>query len=512
MKFYLVLLIVLSFSAHAQNDRPTLLEHTFKSEAFDVERKISIALPTGYSESDSTVKYVVAYLFDGQFNPYFSLVHSVVDYYSQIGEGVPMIVVSIHTENRSLEFTPKWNNQETFDGWRGNCGNAEVLTASLRDEIIPYIEANFHTNAYRLGIGHSLGGTYVMQDIFKDESIFSGIIAVSPNLNYDDEQIVESGQAFFENQPGSPTFIYASAGDQGSMESSFRRSLQKLDSIHTSLVPTSTNWECSWLDGDGHMSSFLPTFNYAYLSFSKNWKLSDDLLEEYAKTPGTFLEKIEVFYSNLSLFAGEKIQPSSDDFNNFGYALSYFGHYDQSIMAFNEGIKQFPEDPNLHDSKGEILEEMGKFSAAKKSYQTGLTILESDTSYYPKDDYAYYFEMMTNNANRLSDDYISYKTLIQSARQFSDEKNYKQAAKQFAKAFKLDIIKATHLDRILAVVAFAQVKKHNAAFDQLELLATKFKWEGRATFEEDELMNSLRSDQRWEEIMTVMDQNKLDAN
>ncbi len=512
MKFYLSFLVALSFSVCAQTNQPTILEHSFQSEAFDTERTISISLPTGYSESDSTTKYAVAYLFDGQFNPYFSMVSSVIDYYSQIGEGLPMIVVSIHTMNRSLEFTPKWNHEETVDGWRGNCGNAEVLTKSLRDEIIPYIEVNYHTSPYRLGVGHSLGGTYVMQEIFNDKSIFDGVIAVSPNLNYDQEQIVDQGKAFYMKEPRTDPFIYGAAGDQGRMERNFRRSLQKLDSIHTSLTSEPSNWECKWLDGDGHMSAFLPTFNYAYLSFSKHWMLGDELLEKFAKTPETFFEEIEHFYSDLSVFAGENIEPLADDFNNFGYALSYFDQYEQSINAFDEGIKRFPKDPNLHDSKGEVLEEMGKYEEARKSYQNGLTLLENNPDYYSEDDHEYYSEMLTKNVNRLSDDYIAYKTLITEAEKSFEAEKYSAAAKLFKKAFKLDILQATHRDRKMAVATFAQVKKLDAAFEQLTLLANHFEWEGREVFEEDELMNPLHSDKRWEELMKQMDQNELSTD
>lgn len=513
MKFYLVLLIGLSFSAYSQTYQPTILEHTFESKAFEGERKISIALPTGYSESDSTTKYMVAYLFDGQFNPYFSMVHSVVDYYSQIGEGIPMIIVSIYTENRSLEFTPKWNNQETFDGWRGNCGNAEVLTSSLKNEIMPYIEENFNTNSYRLGIGHSLGGTYVMQDIFKDESLFTGIIAVSPNLNYDDEQIVASGKAYFQNRPDSRTFIYASAGDQGKMESSFRRSLQKLDSTYSAIHPENLAWECQWLDGDGHMSAFLPTFNYAYRAFSKRWLISDEQLEEMiTNDPDNLIGSISAFYSELSLFTGMTVEPTNDDWNNYGYALSYFDKNLEAISLFDTAIARFPLDPNLLDSRGEILEGIEKYEEAKQSYQAALDVLEKNKSIFDEDNYAYYSETFNGNIERLTDDFIKYKTLIASANDALEEKNYKQSSKLFTKAFKLDIIRATHVDRSIAIGVFAQAKKFDSAFEQLDLLANKFKWQGRTAFEEDDLMTPLRSDPRWEKFMKIMDQNKIDAD
>lgn len=512
MKLLFIILIALSFSVSAQINQPTILEHTFQSEAFGGERKISISLPTGYSESDSTTNYIVAYLFDGQFNPYFSMVNSVIDYYSQIGEGIPMIVVSIHTENRSLEFTPKANNENTTMGWGGNCGSAEVLTSSLREEIIPYIEANYHTKPYRLAIGHSLGGTYVLQDIFKDNSIFSGVIAVSPNLNYDDEQIVFSGESYFKTHPNSHTFIYTSAGDQGDMESSFRRSLQKLDSIQTALHPKNMDWTCNLLDGDGHMSAFLPTFNYAYLAFNKHWIISEDQFAEMMNRANpSMLDHINDFYSKLSLFVGKEVKPTNNEWNGYAYELSYFEKYDQAIQVIEAGISAYPKDPNLLDSRGEILEEAGRFKEAQASYQKAMTVLEANKSDFTEDMYTYHSETFSKNIKRMSDDYVEYKTLVHLASLAMDKENFNEAVKHFTKAFKLDIIKATHIDRKMAVGAFAQAKKYNLAFEQLELLANRFKWQGRTIFEEDELMKPLHSDKRWEETMKLMDKNAEEA-
>lgn len=512
MKLALTILIALSFSVCSQTYQPTILEHTFQSDAFGSERKISISLPTGYAETDSSTKYVVAYLFDGQFNPYFSMVSSVIDYYSQISEGIPMIVVSIHTENRSLEFTPKPNNPKTAAGWRGNCGSAEMLTTSLRDEIIPYIESNYRTQPYRLAIGHSLGGTYVLQDIFKDESIFSGVIAVSPNLNYDDEQIVFSGERYFKTHPESRTFLYTSAGDQGNMESSFRRSLQKLDSIHSNLDPKHMDWTCNLLDGDGHMSSFLPTFNYAYLAFNKHWIISEDLLNEMMNRDyESMLDHINEFYNELSLFVGSEVKPTNDDWNNYAYELSYYAKHDDAIQVIEAGIAMYPKDPNLLDSRGEILEEASRFKDAQASYQEAMAVLEANNAIFSEDMFAYYSETFSKNIKRMSDEYVEYKSLIHLASVAADREDYKQAAKHFTKAFKLNIIQATHIDRKMAVSTFAQVKKFDLAFEQLELLANKFKWQGRTIFEEDEMMKPLHADKRWEEMMKLMDKNAEEA-
>lgn len=508
----LILSLLLSFSALSQQNQPTILTYTFHSEVFGSERTISISLPTGYTESDSTTNYVVAYLFDGQFNPYFSMVSSVVDYYSQTGEAIPMIVVSIHSDNRSLEFTPKPTNPNTANGWGGNCGSAERLTSSLREEIIPYIEANYHTSPYRLAIGHSLGGTYVLQDIFKDTSIFSGVIAVSPNLNYDEEQIVYSGQDFFSTHPESRTFIYTSAGDQGSMENSFRNSLQKLDSIHSITSPEHMDWSCKLLDGDGHMSSFLPTFNYAYLAFNKHWIISEETFSEMLSHGNTsMLDQINAFYTELSIFVGAEVKPTNDDWNNYAYALAYFNRHDYAIHVLETAILAYPKDPNLLDTKGEILEQAGQYANAKKSYEQSLVILEANKTLFSEDMYTYYSESFSKNVNRMTDDYVEYKSLIYAASIAMEREEYKLAEKHFTKAFKLGIVRATHMDRLMAIGAYAQTKKKNEAFAQMELLATTFKLQGSEYFTEEPLMESLKSDPQWDKWMLVFEENQREA-
>ena len=143
------------------------LDYIFDSEVFNDERTISVFLPATYNSEDSTKGLPVAYLFDGQFQPYFSMVSSIMSYYEQTNEGIPMIIVGIHSKNRWDEFVPICEGEAP-----NSVEGADKLTLFLNNEVIPLIDSSYRTNQFKIGIGHSLGGTYVINEVVKENSLF----------------------------------------------------------------------------------------------------------------------------------------------------------------------------------------------------------------------------------------------------------------------------------------------------------------------------------------------------
>lgn len=404
MKILLLLLFLFSFSCieyaiSQEGHHPKIAEYEIDSKVFGGKRLVSVSTPVGYAEKDTNTKYLVAYLFDGQFTPYFNMINSVIQYYSQVGDGVPMVVISIHTENRSLEFTPKANHPETVEGWEGRCGSADKMTAFLREEVIPQVEEKYNVHPYRLGIGHSLGGTYVMTEILKNKSLFNAAIAISPNMLYDTEQVVEQGKRYFRAEPNARAFIYCSAGDQGKMENSFRVSLEKLHADAQENLPKKMTWTYEMLKGDSHMSTFLPTFDNGYLAFSEKWILTETKMNALTESNQPLLD-FENFFAQISDFAGFDYRPNSNDYNDFAYTLDYFDKQNLAIEVLNKAISLFPTDANLYDSRGEMFEKLGQDKEAHASFALALKTLEQNKSIYDEESYQYYLNTFTGNMER----------------------------------------------------------------------------------------------------------------
>lgn len=225
-----------TINIHAQAP-PKTYQHVIPSKSYGTEQTLNVFLPESYT-ADSTQRFVTAYVLDGQFEPYFSMVSSIMSYYEQTNEGIPMVVVGIHTTNRWDEFIPTGNGIDTTQG-------ADRLSHFLRSEVIPLIEANYRVKPFRVGVGHSLGGTYVIHEMTKDNSLFQAGITASPNLTIDDERIVRNAKDYYTRAPKNRRFLHVNAGTVGEMENDFGRSVQRLDSITRATELPNMYWKCT---------------------------------------------------------------------------------------------------------------------------------------------------------------------------------------------------------------------------------------------------------------------------
>jgi len=438
------------------------IDHVIDSNIYEGKRTISVFLPSSYNSENSIENFAVAYLFDAQFEPYFSMVSSIMSYYEQTNEGVPMIIVGIHTSNRWGEFGPVYKEDKNEQ----NKG-ADKLTEFLAKEVIPFVEEKYRTKSFKVGVGHSLGGTYVINEVTKENSIFNAVIAASPNLTVYNEQIVAQAVDYYTNSPSNSRFLYTSVGTEGEMEQNFKKSLLHLDSITAEKSLKNMTWKCDILKGENHMTTFVPTFNKGYLSLSSKLRLMDKELVKLADNPEYKMEDDLVrFYKELSLFNGEKNELTIDRVMAHAFKLSQYKKYTASIELFHFSDRMLEESEKSLEEKNKFKEKI------KKQLLRG-----------------------------------EFNLLVQKAKQFSEINNYKKASEIYIQAFKMDVVRATHVERMTAVSVFAQAGKVEEAFVQLDLLANYFKLQGNSMFVNDPLCKPLHSNSKWEDLMKVLVKN-----
>lgn len=455
------LLLLFTPIANAQ-EKPEYQDISFESVVFSGERKLSVYLPAAYFKEDAPSRFATVYLFDGQFEPYLSMVSSMISYYAQTGEGISLIVVGIHTDQRWGEFVPlpEQSGQEKE-------GGAAQLSQFLAQEAIPLIDSLYRTSDYRIGVGHSLGGTFVLQELFRDNSLFNAVIAVSPNLTMYGEQIVHQAEAWYQRTPESMRFAYCTAGTEWDMERDFQKSLLHLDSITRLKAPSGMTWQCRILPGQNHMTTFVPTFNDAYLVLSGKLMLLNDELVRLAEDPiYPVAEDLRNFYAHLSTFCGREEQLSPDLVLTHARTLA---EYDNAAGAADLCILAL-----------EMLETTDLPAGDRKEKEKDIrSLLERS----------------------------QFNALAAKAATLAEAKNYSEAAAVYTQAFDMNLIKATHHVRIAAVPVFAQAGDKESAFKQLELLTNTFKLGGNGSFIDNPLCAPLHSDPRWEKYMTRLEKN-----
>lgn len=346
--FLTTFLITLTIQLSAQSDEGKIVDYKFNSESFGEEREIKIFLPIEY-ELEPNMEFPVIYLLDGQDETIFNLTKSTIDFLIASSEMQPTILVGIISRNRQYEFLPKNENIETLERYK-KVGGSTKLTESLKNEIFPYLKENFRIRPERIGIGHSLGGTFLMQTIINDPALFRGLILISPNFAYDNKQILRSADKISTNLKSNGTYVFAISGDVGNLENEFNPSTKLIDSLFKVNHLKSTQWSYRMIDNYNHGTIILEGIQKGLLDYSNNFDLN-------------------------------KI-------NKNGYTQLSEKNYEKAFEIFQRGIELFPEDSNIYDSYGEAKEKNGNLKEASKLYSIALEKLKNEKDKYDEQEYS----------------------------------------------------------------------------------------------------------------------------
>lgn len=56
----------------------------------------------------------------------------------------------------------------------------------IEHELLPYIDANYHTESFKMLTGHSLGGLLAVKAYKYEESVFDAYLAIDPSIWWDE--------------------------------------------------------------------------------------------------------------------------------------------------------------------------------------------------------------------------------------------------------------------------------------------------------------------------------------
>ena len=217
-------LLFMSLFATAQNVAK-VTEISMKSKYFNHEREILIYTPVGYNEYTAN-EYDVMYVFDSHERAKFDLVHCMLDFNrsQDPDENKDFIIVGICSPNlpdidysRNTDYLPMpihskdvATNRGLFNDEAGY-GRSGDLKKFLKQELMPYIEKNYRASGRKIGIGHSLSASFVLDCMITDD-LFDDYIAISPNYCYDEYRLASDIEKYPFMAHQGPRFIYTSMG------------------------------------------------------------------------------------------------------------------------------------------------------------------------------------------------------------------------------------------------------------------------------------------------------------
>lgn len=213
-----ILMAILAVCSVAAQEIARVELKEFDSQLFPFKRPVLIYTPEQYDETDQ-IDYDVIYVFDAQSRALFDEVHALLHFgvqqprsdraYIVVGVASPThLELDYHRNNDFLPVPKNWKMETPY------YGNVDNFKKFLKEELMPYIDSNYRTSGHTLGIGHSLGASFVI-DAMTNDDLFDDIIAMSPNMAWDEDYYANMIRNF-DFEKSQPRFIYMSMGNEGS--------------------------------------------------------------------------------------------------------------------------------------------------------------------------------------------------------------------------------------------------------------------------------------------------------
>ena len=230
---------------------------TMKSTATGRDYDLYIHFPSDYGQNTAK-KYPVLYILDGQWD--FKLMDSVLGglVYDKFGPEILLVGITYSGENpdynslRAMDLTPTATPQV-----RGS-GDGPKFLKFLKTEVVPFIETNYQADPSRRMLqGSSYAGLFTLYAMFSEPEFFSGYIAGSPAVPYDDGYVFKQEAEYARTHKALPAKLFLAVGDREGLAGPVLEFMQTLRSRQYQGLKLETRV----IEGEGHASNKPELFN-----------------------------------------------------------------------------------------------------------------------------------------------------------------------------------------------------------------------------------------------------------
>ncbi len=338
---------------------------TLPSKILDREVNVLIYVPDGYNASSTN--YAVLYDLNS-FN--FTYDCGTVELLARTSDIPGMIVVGVPPLQRGYVPTP-------FEGRGENPSGADLSIKFLREELIPFVEKNYRTNAFRILYGHSVGGLFTMYTLFNYPDLFTAYVAGSPWFQNNNQYWLKNIEKMAKERKLDDKFLFMTVG-KGEAELTLD-TFRELEKWMNDKSITGLTWKSAWVEGD-HGSMVGRNMYDGLLFFFSGWKMPREVLRNgKVEMIDEYLKRNTAKWAKYG-FEASAIVPEPR-INSLGYYLLNRKEYEKAVDIFSYNIKRFPKSFNAHDSLGEAYMIMGEKEKAIKYYKLAIKLNPGDTDY-----------------------------------------------------------------------------------------------------------------------------------
>lgn len=346
------------------------------SSVLKEQRDLLISLPLNYSPKN---KYPIAYLIDGEEHfIFFTGMVTVLGKSSLVPE---MIVVGIVNTNRNKDLTPTYDPQN-FDS---SNGGGEQFTRFLESELIPYVESHYASAPYRMLVGHSLGGLFVINTLVHHPALFDSYIAIDPSLWWDHMKLVQqSSVQLSQNKFKGKNLFMAVAGPEPvgverarikkdtTPANAATRAVVRFDDLLVNSAQPGLRSSSKYYKDETHGSiPLMGALDGLKFTFDFYRRPSFAVLTDSTATV------LETHYKKVSEKMGYSILPPEYDLAGLAWRSRVMeNNFHRALLFLQLYLKLYPQSAGAYESMAEYYEARGDTEKAKAFYEKAKALSE----------------------------------------------------------------------------------------------------------------------------------------
>lgn len=325
----LLLLSLLHFSLSAATKFGNMESITLESELLKQSRQLVVFLPADYASS--TANFPVLYLTDGDIQG--SHTAGTIDFLAKFEQAPSMIVVGIVNPRQSRTAELTVTEQKNLQA--GSLSGADLFLRHVEQEVIPLIKRRYRTSAYQALAGTSHGGQFAINALVKRPGLFDGVIAISPSLYWDDQQLLATAQTVLQQQMLQGRLFISIAQDLPIMTEAWQKFVDLTKKYPSAKLAVSA----SVFSDENHNSTTLLGVYHGLKHLFHVWAIPD--------TQQTLADLLAIYQARTKLI-GVPMSIPEDRANGYAQWLQYSNRQQEAIALFRWNRQHYPQSFAAH--------------------------------------------------------------------------------------------------------------------------------------------------------------------
>ncbi|WP_218841322.1 MULTISPECIES: alpha/beta hydrolase [Winogradskyella] len=363
IKNYSVFIIMLFIGLHIQSQA---IYKTIDSDRLGGSRELKIQLPRNYNPEEKH-SYPLIIVLDGDY--LFEPIAGNIDYQSYWEDIPDCIVVGVNqSETREEDF---FYGKEAFFPLETGAAFYEFIAA----ELLPFIEDNYNASNFRIVVGHDLSANFINYYLFKDDPIFRGYVALSPDFAPEMMGRLKERLSILEHE----TFYYMATADADIR--AVRTAVLEADALFTGIENENFLYRFDDFDDANHYSlvgqGIPKALNQIFTLFKPI--SAKEYSEKVLTFEGTPFEYLTKKYDDIEHFYGFEKKLIENDIRAIA-AASNKKDDSESLKSLSKLVnKTFPKSMLSAYYSGLYNEKYGSLKKALLLYKSGLLLEPSQS-------------------------------------------------------------------------------------------------------------------------------------